>query len=84
VVNNPPGWTYWTGQPAIALPNSDVAGLLRAMDDYDARWLILDGNYPPGLATLYAQPQSEARLRLLTRLGDEAGPLYLFELEPAP
>jgi 4-amino-4-deoxy-L-arabinose transferase-like glycosyltransferase len=84
VVNNPAGWTYWTGQVAIALPNSDVAGLLRAMDDYDARWLVLDHNYPPGLATLYAQPESEPRLRLLTRLGDEAKPLYLFELEPAP
>lgn len=85
VANNPPGWTYWTGQPAIVIPNSAVPGLLRVMDDYAARWLVLDANYPAGLAELYAQPESEPRLTLRARFGEpDAAPVYLLEREPAP
>lgn len=85
VVNNPPGWTYWTGQPAIVVPNGDVAVLLRAMDDYHARWLVLDQNYPAGLAGLYAAPEREPRLRLRAQWGEPGGrPVYLLELEARP
>ena len=85
VVNNPPGWTYWTGRPAIVVPNGDVAVLLRAMDDYDARWLVLDQNFPAGLAELYAAPESEPRLRLRVRLGAANEPaVYLLERVAAP
>jgi 4-amino-4-deoxy-L-arabinose transferase-like glycosyltransferase len=85
VVNNPPGWYYWTSRPAIVIPNGDVPVLLRLMDDYNARWLLLDHNYPAGLAALYAQPESEPRLRLRARLGTAGEPpAYLLELEAAP
>ncbi len=85
VANNPPGWSYWTGQPAIVIPNGAAPVLLRVMDDYDARWLVLDQNYPAGLAGLYAQPESEPRLTLRARFGEPgAQPVYLLEREAAP
>ena len=84
VTNNPPGWYYWTGQTTIVIPNAETPGLLRAMDDYDARWLLLDQNYPAGLAGLYLDPHSEPRLSLRATFGQADAPVYLFERVPLP
>jgi 4-amino-4-deoxy-L-arabinose transferase-like glycosyltransferase len=85
VVNNPPGWTYWSNRPGIVIPNGDPETLLRVMKDYRARWLLLDANRPAGLASLYAAPGEEPRLRLLATLGtDGPAPMYLLERRPPP
>jgi hypothetical protein len=62
MVNNPPGFTYQTGLPSIVVPYGDEADLLRAADQFGARWLVLDANRPEPLAALYAAPDSERRL----------------------
>jgi hypothetical protein len=80
VVNNPPGFYYFTSHPSLVIPNGDEETLLRAMTDFEARWLVLDANHPAGLAGLYAAPQSDVRLTLRAAFTDESGrPVYLLE-----
>ena len=80
--NNPPAWTYWSGQPAIVIPNGGLETLLRVMDDYATRWVLLDQNYPEGLKGLYAAPESAMGLRLRATLGGEGPAVYLLERAP--
>ena len=82
-VNNPPGWYYLTGLPSIVIPNGGIDDLLLAMDTHGARWLVLDINHPDGLAELYAQPNTDARLRLRHTL-DAGKPVFLFERTGLP
>ncbi len=82
MVNDPPGYFYHTGQPAIAIPNGDVDMLLAAARRYGAGWVALDANYPAALAGLYGRPQSDPRLVLVEtfQLGESA-PVYLLRLK---
>lgn len=77
-VNNPPAFYYHTGLASIAIPADDVETLLRAMADFDARWLALDANVAEGLAGLAADPTSEPRLQLRTTFGE----MYVLERAP--
>jgi hypothetical protein len=84
-VNDPPGWNYWTGWPAIVIPNGDAATLRRAMTTYGAHFVVLDSNRPAALSGLYASPQSLSMFLLRASFADSAGqPVYLLELVPAP
>ena len=64
MVNNPPGFYYHTGFSSIVVPDGDVADLLSAADQFNARWLVLDANRPEQLAALFAQTDTEPRLTL--------------------
>jgi len=55
-----------------------VDALLRAMSDFEARWLVLDANVAEGLAGLAADPTSEPRLQLRATFGAT----YLLERVP--
>jgi hypothetical protein len=84
VVNNPPGWYYFTGQPAIVIPSGGRAELLAVMNAFDAGWVILDGNHPAALEALYQAPEADSALRLrATFTGVNNQPAYLFERGPA-
>jgi hypothetical protein len=84
-VNDPPGWYYWTNQPAIVIPNGDATVLRQAMSTFGVRWLVLDANRPAALGDLYAAPQSRSVFLLRATFGDSAGqPTYLLELLPEP
>ena len=83
-VNNPPGWYFHTGQPAIVIPTGGRADLLAAMTRYGSRWLVLDHNHPPGLAGLYAAPQADSDLTLIATLGGADAPVYVLELAEQP
>jgi len=84
MVNDPPGYFYHAGQPAVAIPNGDVDTLLAVARRYGARWVALDENYPTALAGLYDQPQSDPRLILVeTFRAGEGGPVYLIRLNDA-
>lgn len=58
LVNNPPGFYLAAGKPAAAIPNGGPDILLAAAEKYNARFIILEGNHPPGLDDLYQQPAS--------------------------
>lgn len=82
MVNDPPGYFYHAGQPAIAIPNGDIDTLLAVARRYGARWVALDANHPAALAGLYEQPQSDPRLSLVETLqAGTSGPVYLLKLK---
>lgn len=70
MINNPPGFYAASGRSSIVIPNGGVAELLAAADAYQARYLVLESNHPPGLAEIYAEPDNEPRLKLLARVND--------------
>jgi hypothetical protein len=78
MVNNPPGFTYQTGLPSIVVPYGDEADLLRAADQFGARWLVLDENRPELLARVYAEPGTAGRLKLSV----EFNQVYVYEILP--
>jgi hypothetical protein len=85
VVNNPPGWYYFTGQPAVVIPSGGRAELLSVMNDFSADWVFLDGNHPAALETLYQAPDSDTTLHMrATFSGVNQQPAYLFERGPSP
>jgi hypothetical protein len=83
-VNDPPGWYYATGAPAIVIPTGGRAALLAAMTAFGSHWLILDENCPPELAALYSAPEADPALRLRATLGSTAAPVYVLELTATP
>ena len=83
--NDPPGWNYWTGRPAIVIPNGDAATLRQAMQTYGARFVLLDENRPGALSALYANPNSvDVFIPRATFSGSAGQPAYLLELVPEP
>ena len=80
MVNDPPGYVYHTGQPAIAMPNGDVDTLLAAARRYGATWVVLDANRPAGLAGLDDQPSSDPRLTLVQTFESGGRPVHLFQV----
>ena len=78
MVNNPPGFTYQTGLPSIVVPYGGESDLLRAADQFGARWVVLDANRPEPLAGVYAEPGSAERLRLHADFNH----VYVFEILP--
>jgi hypothetical protein len=84
-VNNPPGWYYFTGQPAIVIPSGGRTELLAAMSAYGVEWVFLDDNHPVALDALYRAPDGDAGLTLrATFNGVNNQPAYLFERTAAP
>jgi len=83
VVNNPPGFYYHTGHPAIVIPDGPEADLLAAADRFGADYVVLDANRPAGLAGIYREEESSPRLGLLEVLRDGSGrPVQLYEVLP--
>ena len=78
MVNNPPGFTYQTGLPSIVVPYGDEVDLLRAADQFEATWLVLDANRPEALADLYANPAADPRFMVRTAVG----PVLVLEIMP--
>ncbi len=65
LVNNPPGFYLASLRPAIVIPDGDTTNLLAAATHFDAKYLLLEFNHPPGLDELYAQPELARSLQLL-------------------
>ncbi|MGQ0600714.1 MAG: hypothetical protein ACT4QE_03345, partial [Anaerolineales bacterium] len=78
-VNNPPAFHYFTGLQAIVIPTGGPDTLVRAMDDFGARWLVLDRNIVPELWPLYENPTGDPRLALRQTFVSGGGNVYLFE-----
>jgi hypothetical protein len=78
LVNNPPGFYLAAGKPAVAIPNGGPDILLAVVQKYNARFIILEGNHPPGLDDLYQQPASHPGLHYVETI---AG-VHLIEILP--
>ena len=85
VLNNPPGWFYFTGQPAVVIPSGGRAELMQVLSAFGGRWVLLDANHPAPLASLYTAPEADPALQLRATFAGVGGqPAYLFELAPGP
>jgi hypothetical protein len=85
VVNNPPGWHYFAGLPAVVIPSGGREELTAVMNTFDAGWVFLDGNHPAALEGLYQEPDQDPALKLrATFIGVNNQPAYLFERGTAP
>ena len=51
--NNPPGFWIATGHPGVPLPNGDANTVIAVADQFHVRYLLLDKNYPAGMADIY-------------------------------
>lgn len=65
MVNNPPGYAWANQRPAVVIPNGDVDTLLRAADDYNVEYVILDENHPKSLSQLFDNPDNQPGLDYL-------------------
>jgi len=70
MVANPAAFWYYTGCPAVVVPNGGVEAVLAAADRYAVRHVLLDRNRPAPLAGLYAQEAFHPRLRPVMAWGE--------------
>jgi len=78
MVGNAPGFTWHTGQRAIAVPNEPLDTILSVADLYSARYLVLDEARTRPTDDLYALQASHPRLALVYTFesGEQAWQLY--------
>jgi hypothetical protein len=62
MVGDAPGFTWHTGQPAIAVPNDPLDTVVAVADRYGARYLVLDSARPRTTDGLYEGTESHPRL----------------------
>lgn len=66
LVNNPPGYFAATGRPALAIPDGDESAARQVALRYGAAYLVLEGNHPRGLDSLYRRPEDRPGWRYLS------------------
>jgi hypothetical protein len=70
LVNNPAGYSLVSSRPAYVIPNGNVDTLLEVARRYHVRYVLLDQNYPAGLASIYSSPQQAPGLVDLSTIGE--------------
>jgi len=81
MVGNAPGFTWHTGQPAVAIPNDPLDTILLVAERYDARYLVLDEARPRTTDGVYAGEEGHSRLELRLSSQAEAHQWQLYEIE---
>jgi hypothetical protein len=81
MVGNAPGFVWYTGHPAVAIPNNNIDIILFVADRYDVRYLVLDAARPRTTDGLYAGEETHPRLVLRAASQAEAQPWQLYEVE---
>ena len=62
---NPPAFTVISGKPSLAMPNGGLEALLAVVQDYGARWVLIEQTHPEGLIEFYKSPRSFGGLKYL-------------------
>ena len=62
MVGNPPSFHYYSGVPAVVVPNGGVQTVLDVCERYGVDYLVLDSNRPDPLDALYEGRVSHPRL----------------------
>jgi hypothetical protein len=65
MVINPPGYINVSGRSAIAIPDGNEDTLLRAAQQYQSRYLLLEIHHPRGLDDLYQNPIDQPGIKYL-------------------
>ncbi|MBN1310568.1 MAG: hypothetical protein JXB30_04045 [Anaerolineae bacterium] len=82
MVNDPPGFYYYTGHGGVPLPNGGEAMLLSAARDYQTGFVIVDQDVVVDLISLYSDGPTTSHLELVETYGSENNPVYLYRVEP--
>ncbi len=80
MVGDAPGFTWHTGQLAIAVPNEPLETILAVADRYGARYLVLDDTRPRTTDKLYAGQASDPRLILRHIVVEEEQVHQIYEI----
>jgi hypothetical protein len=53
MVNDPPGFHYFTGRECVAIPSDGLDALRVVREKYNARWLLVEHHHPAWLNAVY-------------------------------
>jgi hypothetical protein len=80
MVGDAPAFTWFTGHPALAVPNDPLDTILAVADQYGACYLVLNGTRPRTTDALYAGKAGDPRLVLRLDGGEEGQRWQLYEI----
>jgi hypothetical protein len=80
MVGNAPGFTWHTGNMAIAIPNEPLDTILDVAARYDAHYLVLDSARPRTTDGLYRGEVTDPGLSLRFTVEGEKGVLQVYEI----
>jgi hypothetical protein len=80
MVNDPPTFYYFARRPSVVIPNGDLEMVRRAMEQYEAQFLVLDANNPK-LCSLYDAPDRDDRLVLRAESVVSGNKVLVFEVQ---
>ncbi len=72
-VNNPPGFFAHSQISAVVIPSGTEQTLRKVVGSFDVGWVVLEANHPPGLNSLYADPNSATWLTLVETIQAPGG-----------
>ena len=81
MVANPAAFWYYTGYPAVVVPNGGAEAVLAVADRYGVRHVVLDRNRPAPLAGLYVQETRHPRLRPVMAWGEGEKRVVLYAVQ---
>ena len=72
-VNNPPGFFAHSQISAVVIPSGTEQTFRKVVGSFDVGWVVLEANHPPGLNSLYADPNSATWLTLVETIQAPGG-----------
>lgn len=66
ITNNPPGYYWVTGRPAIAQPDGNEDTIVMLSEHFNAKYLILDKDHVEGLDEIFRAASDTRNLKLLS------------------
>jgi len=66
MINNPPGLYAATGRKSIVIPDGSIIEVLKAANEFNVRYMVLQANHPEGLSELYQNPTSQGQLEYIS------------------
>jgi 4-amino-4-deoxy-L-arabinose transferase-like glycosyltransferase len=82
MVNNAPGFYYYTDLPSISIPTDDLETVLVVARRYGVTYLVLESEHPGSLQPLYEAEQTDRRLTLEVTMQDRNGlPVKIYRVE---
>lgn len=78
MINNPPGLYAATGRKSIVIPDGSINEVIKAANEFNVRFIVLEANHPEGLSELYQDPISQGILEyMFTESGNHYFSIHL-------
>ncbi len=82
LVNNPPGFTWVTHRPTLAIPEGGAAEAAAVARRYGARYMLLEANQPRPLRHAYCHPTTIPAPWRFLGMADRYTPVFVLEDKP--